>query len=111
MSTQTASTTQQAQRPQRAKRVGVVTSDARNKTIAVTVEYLVRHSKYGKFLRRGTVLHAHDEQNECRKGDRVEVVECRPLSKTKRWRLLQVIARAPEQAALKSTAEQIGETA
>ena len=111
MSTQTASTGQQTDRQQRAKRVGVVTSDARNKTIAVTVDYLTRHEKYGKYLRRGTVLHAHDEQNECRKGDTVEVEECRPLSKTKRWRLLKVIAKAPEQATLKSTAEQIGESA
>lgn len=96
------------QREQRAKRVGVVKSEVRDKTISVAVEYLVRHAKYGKFLRKSTVLQAHDEKNECHKGDTVEVAECRPLSKTKRWRLLRVIRRAPEQPALKSREEQLG---
>jgi small subunit ribosomal protein S17 len=107
MSTQTKDS-QAAGRSQRAKRIGMVSSAARNKTIAVTVDYLVRHPKYGKFLKRNTVLHAHDEKGEAKKGDIVEVAECRPLSKTKRWRLIRIITRAPEQAALKSAAEQIG---
>jgi small subunit ribosomal protein S17 len=85
-------------RRQRATRVGVVTSDARDKTIKVTIEYLVRHPKYGKFLRRRTVLHAHDEQNQCVVGDKVEVVACRPLSKTKCWRLARVLHAAPRKA-------------
>jgi small subunit ribosomal protein S17 len=84
-----------ARSPKRAVRTGVVTSDARHKTIRVTIEYLVRHAKYGKFLRRRTVFHAHDEKNECRIGDKVEIMECRPLSKTKRWRLVRVVERAP----------------
>ncbi len=81
----------------RPTRVGVVTSSARNKTIRVTVSYMVRHPKYGKFLRRRTVLHAHDEKNECHDGDRVEVMMCRPISKTKSWRLVRVLDRAPRE--------------
>lgn len=81
--------------PKRETRSGVVTSAARQKTIRVMIEYLVRHAKYGKFLRRRTVFHAHDEKGECRVGDQVEIMECRPLSKTKRWRLVRVIQRAP----------------
>jgi small subunit ribosomal protein S17 len=84
-------------RRHRATRVGVVTSAARQKTIKVTIEYLVRHPKYGKYLRRRTVLHAHDEKSECGLGDKVEVMECRPLSKTKNWRLLRILTRAPRQ--------------
>jgi len=84
-------------RGQRATRIGVVTSSRRNKTIRVTVSYMVRHPKYGKYLRRRTVLHAHDERNECRDGDVVEVAQCRPLSKTKCWRLVRIISRAPQE--------------
>jgi small subunit ribosomal protein S17 len=86
----------QARRP-RATRIGIVTSVARQKTIGVTIEYLMRHPKYGKYLRRRTVLHAHDEKNECRLGDKVEVMECRPISKTKHWRLVRILERAPQQ--------------
>ncbi len=81
----------------RATKVGVVTSTVRKKTIKVTVSYQVRHPKYGKFLKRRTVLHAHDEKNECHNGDVVEVMQCRPLSKTKRWRLLRIIRRGPQE--------------
>ncbi len=83
------------QRTQRATRVGVVTSSTRNKTIAVTTTYMVRHPKYGKFIKRRTVYHAHDEKNECHNGDVVEIVQTRPMSKTKCWRLLRVLERAP----------------
>lgn len=79
----------------RPTRVGFVTSDRREKTIRVAVDRLVRHPKYGKFIRRRTVLHAHDETNDARIGDKVEVAMCRPLSKLKCWRLLRVIERAP----------------
>jgi small subunit ribosomal protein S17 len=82
-------------RAKRPTRLGVVTSDKRDKTIAVTVSYSVRHPKYGKHIRRRTVLHAHDEKNEAATGDRVEIVMCRPLSKSKCWRLLRIIERAP----------------
>ena len=82
-------------RTKRPTRLGVVTSDKRDKTIAVTVSYSVRNPKYGKYIRRRTVLHAHDEQNEAAVGDKVEIMMCRPLSKTKCWRLLRIIDRAP----------------
>jgi small subunit ribosomal protein S17 len=82
-------------RSQRATRIGVVTSTARQKTIGVTVAYQVKHAKYGKFLKRQTVLHAHDEKGEARMGDTVELAECRPMSKTKHWRLLRVVRRGP----------------
>jgi small subunit ribosomal protein S17 len=77
---------------------GVVASDKGNKTIKVVVEYQQRHPKYGKYLQRRTVLHAHDEKNEAKEGDLVELCECRPLSRTKHHRLLKIIERAPERA-------------
>jgi small subunit ribosomal protein S17 len=92
--------TQEQQKParqQRATETGVVTSAARQKTIAVTVTRMVRHPKYGKFIRRRTVLHAHDEKNECRNGDTVEIVQTRPLSKTKCWRVMRIVSRGHEQ--------------
>ena len=72
---------------------GIVESDARDKTIRVRINRLIRHPKYGKLLKRKTVLHAHDEKNEAKVGDRVEIVECRPISKTKSWRLSRFISQ------------------
>jgi small subunit ribosomal protein S17 len=95
--TQNAAATAPARR-KRATQIGVVTSAARQKTIRVTVSYLVRHPKYGKYLRRRSLLHAHDEKNECRNGDVVEIVQCRPLSKTKCWRLLRIVTRGAREA-------------
>lgn len=83
----------------RPTKVGVVTSDARDKTITVVVAYTTKHPKYGKYLRRRTALHVHDEKNEARKGDRVEIMQCRPMSKTKSWRLMRIVAQAPRGAA------------
>ena len=77
---------------------GVVASDKGNKTIKVVVNYQTKHAKYGKYLKRRTVLHAHDEKNEAREGDLVEIAECRPLSKTKHHRLLRIVQKAPEKA-------------
>ncbi len=74
--------------------IGVVTSDKRNKTRRVEVERLYRHPKYGKIVRSRTICHAHDEQNTAKQGDTVEIVETRPLSKTKRWQLLRVVKPA-----------------
>lgn len=91
-------TTPAARRRTRSTRVGVVSSAARNKTIGVTIQYMVKHPKYGKYLRRRTVLHAHDEQNTCVVGDKVEIMECRPLSKTKSWRLVRILHAAPRPA-------------
>ncbi|TVQ84818.1 MAG: 30S ribosomal protein S17 [Chromatiaceae bacterium] len=73
---------------------GQVISDAMDKTITVVVERRVKHPLYGKFMRRSTKLHAHDEANTCRKGDLVRVEQCRPLSKTKTWRLVEVLEKA-----------------
>ena len=75
-------------------RVGVVETDARDKTRKVVINYLDRHPKYGKYVRKRTVLHVHDEENASHKGDRVEVAPCRPISKTKQWRLVRVVEAA-----------------
>ena len=72
-------------------RIGVVESDARDKTRRVTVEFLARHPKYGKYLRKRTVLHVHDEENASKVGDKVEVAPCRPMSKTKAWTLVRIV--------------------
>jgi small subunit ribosomal protein S17 len=73
---------------------GRVTSDKMNKTITVVVERKIKHPLYGKYMSRKSKLHAHDENNECKIGDLVEVAECRPLSKNKSWRLVKVVERA-----------------
>jgi small subunit ribosomal protein S17 len=72
---------------------GRVVSNKMNKTVTVLVERLVKHALYGKYIRRSTKLHAHDEDNACNEGDVVRVSECRPLSKTKNWRVVEVITR------------------
>ena len=73
---------------------GQVVSSAMDKSITVVAERKVKHPVYGKFLRRSTKIHAHDESNECKKGDTVVVEQCRPLSKTKTWRLVKILDRA-----------------
>ncbi|PVV18246.1 MAG: 30S ribosomal protein S17 [gamma proteobacterium symbiont of Ctena orbiculata] len=73
--------------------VGQVVSSAMEKSITVSVERTVKHPVYGKYMRRTTKVHAHDETNECQKGDTVMVEQCRPLSKTKTWRLVKVLER------------------
>ena len=87
-------TDQPRQRRPRPTKTGVVTSDAADKTIRVVFDYSTKHPLYGKYVSRRTVLHVHDEQNEAQRGDRVEVMACRPLSKTKRWRLVRVLERS-----------------
>ena len=78
------------------RRTGIVTSDKRDKTRKVEIAFSVQHPKYGKYIRRRTVLHVHDEQNASSVGDRVEIAECRPISKTKSWVLLRVIESAAQ---------------
>jgi small subunit ribosomal protein S17 len=73
---------------------GRVISDKMHKTITVLVERKVPHPVYGKYVRRSTKLHAHDEQNECKQGDKVMIEQCRPVAKTKAWRLVKVVDRA-----------------
>ncbi|OQP65292.1 MULTISPECIES: 30S ribosomal protein S17 [Chitinophagaceae] len=78
----------------RKTRIGVVTSNRMEKTITVSVERKVKHPIYGKFVKKTTKFHAHDEKNECTIGDTVRIMETRPLSKTKRWRLVEVVEKA-----------------
>lgn len=83
-----------AERNLRKTRIGVVSSNKMEKTITVAVERKVKHPIYGKFLKKTTRFHAHDEKNECTIGDIVKIMETRPLSKTKRWRLIEVVEKA-----------------
>ena len=83
-----------AEKPVARAVTGRVKSDKMDKTITILVERLVRHPVYGKYIRRSTKLHAHDEHNECRQGDLVMVEQSRPLAKTKSWRLVKVLERA-----------------
>jgi small subunit ribosomal protein S17 len=78
--------------------IGVVTSDKMSKTRRVEIERLVRHPQYGKYIKRRTVCYVHDEKNESHAGDVIEIMETRPLSKLKRWRLLRVVTKAPAKA-------------
>jgi small subunit ribosomal protein S17 len=80
--------------PGRKERRGVVVSDAMDKTIVVRIDTVQKHERYGKVVRRSTKLHAHDEQNAAGVGDVVRIVETRPLSATKRWRLLEIVEKA-----------------
>lgn len=77
-------------------RIGVVESDKRDKTRRVVVQFLAKHPKYGKYLRKRTILHVHDADNASKLGDRVEVRPCRPISKTKAWELVRVVDAAPQ---------------
>ena len=83
-----------AERNYRKVRIGRVVSDKMDKTIVVAIQDNVKHKVYNKIIKRTTKIHAHDEKNECNIGDKVEVMETRPLSKTKRWRLVQIIEKA-----------------
>ncbi len=74
--------------------IGRVISDKMDKTITVRVERTLKHPLYKKYIRRSTKLHAHDEENSCRVGDKVSIEECRPISKTKSWRVQEVLERA-----------------
>ena len=81
------------ERALRKTRVGMVVSNKMDKTIVVAIEDNVKHPVYGKIIKRTLKVHAHDANNECTIGDRVEIMETRPLSKTKRWRLVQIIEK------------------
>lgn len=81
----------------RPRRVGVVASDARDKSRKVVVAFKAKHPKYGKYVRRRSTLQVHDEANESKLGDTVEVEECPPVSKTKTWRLVRVITRGMDE--------------
>ena len=81
------------QRKPLTRRQGIVASRSGDRTVRVVMQYLARHPKYGKILKRRTVVHVHDDKNVARVGDRVEICVCRPMSKTKKWRLLQVLGQ------------------
>ena len=78
----------------RKERIGIVTSSKMDKSVVVSVERKVKHAKYGKFVKKTTKFVAHDEKNECNPGDTVRIMETRPLSKTKCWRLVEIVERA-----------------
>ncbi|MGM9644388.1 MAG: 30S ribosomal protein S17 [Eubacteriales bacterium] len=82
------------ERTLRKVRVGMVVSDKMDKTVVVAIEDNVKHPVYGKIIKRTLKVHAHDENNECGVGDKVRIMETRPLSKTKRWRLVEVVEKA-----------------
>ncbi len=81
------------ERGTRKTRVGVVVSDKMDKTVVVAVERLVRHPLYKKFIKRTSKFKAHDEENRCSEGDKVKIMETRPLSKTKRWRVVEIVEK------------------
>lgn len=87
-------TQEQVKRELRRVDQGVVIADGRDKTIKVQVEYMVKHSRYNKYLRKQITHHVHDEKNEAKIGDTVEIMETRPISKTKTWRLVRVVKQA-----------------
>lgn len=78
----------------RKERIGIVASNAMDKSIVVSVEIREKHPIYGKFVKKTKKFHAHDENNDCNSGDTVKIMETRPLSKTKRWRLVEILERA-----------------
>ncbi len=78
----------------RKERIGIVTSNKMEKSIVISVERKVKHPKYGKFVKKTTKFVAHDESNDCNEGDTVKIMETRPLSKSKNWRLVEIIERA-----------------
>ena len=78
----------------RKERQGVVSSDKMDKTVTVSIEWKEKHPIYGKFVRKTKKYHAHDEKNECQIGDTVRIMETRPLSKTKRWRVVEIVEKA-----------------
>ncbi len=84
-----------AERGRRRTEVGVVTRDKMDKTRRVEIPRLVKHPRYGKYMRRRTICYVHDERNESRIGDKVEIMETRPLSKMKSWRLVRVVVKGP----------------
>ena len=87
----TAATTEESSRGRRVEVIGEVISDKMNKTISVLIYRLIRHKKYGKYMRRTSVFKAHDEKNVAKTGDTVRIFQTRPLSKTKRWALAEVV--------------------
>ena len=93
-------------KPKKRVVTGVVTSDKMNKTRRVEIPRLVKHPKYGKYIRRRTICYAHDEQNASHVGDTVEIMETRPLSKMKHWRLVRIVTKGPQTPAAAGPAQE-----
>src|SRR3954462_10739475 len=104
MTTETTSKDTSSERGRRRTETGVVTSDKMSKTRRVEIPRLVKHANYGKYIRRRATCHVHDENSESKAGDRVEIVESRPISKTKHWRLVRVVTRGGAEAAATAAA-------
>lgn len=94
---------------QKRSAIGIVTSDKMNKTRRVEIQRLQKHPRYGKYIKRRTVCKVHDENNESKMGDTVEILESRPLSKTKSWNLVRIVISAPEQVTKQAVAEAAAE--
>ncbi len=77
-------------------KVGRVVSSKADKTVTIKIERQVQHPLYGKYIKRSSKIHAHDEDNSCGQGDLVKIVQCRPISKTKAWRVVEILERAPQ---------------
>ncbi len=106
--TPTTATAPEGNAPERNVRrtlVGVVTRDKMDKTRRVEIQRLDKHPRYGKFIKRRTICYVHDETNESRMGDMVEIMESRPISKLKAWRLVKVVVKAPTKVTATSAAE------
>lgn len=99
---------EQADRNKRKLLVGIVTSDRMVKTITVKVERFVRHPKFGKYIKRLTTCYAHDEKREAKLGDRVEIMETRPMSRLKRWRLVKVLGAGSERDLIRASRQTSG---
>lgn len=91
-------------KPER-RAIGRVVSNKMQKSVTVSIERLVKHPAYGKFIRRTTKLMAHDEDGACKEGDTVAIVECRPISKRKSWKVVEILERAPVETTQASSAE------
>src|SRR3954471_6825583 len=96
--------TQQQERGKRRTAIGVVTSDKMQKTRRVEIPRLVKHQRYGKYIKRRTICHVHDENNESHVGDTVEIMETRPLSKMKCWRLMRIVTKSAQARAAERSA-------
>ena len=100
-----------SEKPERNTRkslTGIVTSDRMEKTITVKVERFVQHPKFGKFIRRFTTCYAHDEKREAKRGDRVEIMETRPTSRLKRWRLVKILGAGSERDLIRASRQTVG---
>jgi small subunit ribosomal protein S17 len=96
--------TETLERGKRRTAIGVVTSDKMQKTRRVEIPRLVKHQRYGKYIKRRTICHVHDENNESHTGDTVEIMETRPLSKLKCWRLMRIVTKSPQAVAAEKAA-------